>query len=1042
MKIFPHILCRVGGLSFDELAKLNYSVAFCDLLAKQRFLEADFERCKSELLADLKSFDATFSEFPTIRKMKKLIHKNRSLSSTTLESSTTLQSGVKIPNLPHTTLESSTTLQSGVKIPNLPHTTLESSTTLQSGVKIPNLPHTTLESSATYNGLLIQKKELTKMLETQLIIENLRIKTELQTLSKNPNFLNALPLSSIILAKSLKNYWNKNPKDFRKKELQTEQTVMKYLARMAAKTSPFSSFTKVSTTTLESSTTLQSGVKKTNIKPFPTTFKSSTTLQSGVKKTNIKPFPTTFKSTTTLQSGVKKINIKSFPTTLQSGVKKTNIKPFPTTLESGGTFESGVKKINIKSFPTTLQSGVKKTNIKPFPTTLESGGTFESGVEKTNIKPFYTTLESGGTFESGVEKTNIKSFYTTLESGGTYNNFLLQIFQTLFITNEKIFKYLKIRINSTLEKGDLEYRFLVNVQNIESFQRVEVQPILELFESYFIDNDGFFIFELINKIGEEVEAETADLLDFVQELVKIGFLQVDFGFHGNMENWLGKVRNFVEQTPVFDAADVEFFVDLERQLVDFQSAKIWERISILENTHGEIQAFLEKYGFNENLTEILSLEQLIYEDVIRSEIPSFEAKGIEKLVFSLHELLEKINFIQGKERLQIAHFFNNFYDDTAIIPLLDFYENYYKIGKQIKETEIPAIQAEAELLKNWAKAVGEIVLEKYEMDTVLELEISDFDKINERLNIQPKPLKGLSLGCFAQMYSEENELKAVLNGVMLGYGKMTGRFLKLTAQAFTDDLRKFNAALGKETLMADNVDASFFNANIHPPLLAYEISMPKSQNQLPENRQLKVNDLVIRKMNNEIVLWHLKLEKKVQVFDLGIQTPKGRSPLYQLLMNFSPNVPDLQYLKEAIEAGIPQNGKNNKIFPRVIFKNWVIFRKSWTFQNWEILYKIENKTELGVLQALKFALKQNKIRSKFYIKQKRNISIESIHNRKENKPIYIDINNVVLKNIFLKRIKNKDFLCEISEMLPIDENLIKIKESPFYIESVLQWYRS
>jgi hypothetical protein len=998
MKIFPHILCRVGGLSFDELAKLNYSVAFCDLLAKQRFLEADFERCKSELLADLKSFDATFSEFPTIRKMKKLIHKNRSLSSTTLESSTTLQSGVKIPNLPHTTLESSTTLQSGVeipnlphttlessttlqsgvKIPNLPHTTLESSTTLQSGVKIPNLPHTTLESSATYNGLLIQKKELTKMLETQLIIENLRIKTELQTLSKNPNFLNALPLSSIILAKSLKNYWNKNPKDFRKKELQTEQTVMKYLARMAAKTSPFSSFTKVSTTTLESSTTLQSGVKKTHIKPFPTTFKSSTTLQSGVKKTNIKPFPTTFKSSTTLQSGVKKTNIKPFPTTLESGVEKTHIKSFPTTLESGGTFESGVKKINIKSFP--------------------------------------TTLESGGTFESGVEKTHIKSFYTTLESGGTYNNFLLQIFQTLFITNEKIFKYLKIRINSTLEKGDLEYRFLVNVQNIESFQRVEVQPILELFESYFIDNDGFFIFELINKIGEEVEAETADLLDFVQELVKIGFLQVDFGFHGNMENWLGKVRNFVEQTPVFDAADVEFFVDLERQLVDFQSAKIWERISILENTHGEIQAFLEKYGFNENLTEILSLEQLIYEDVIRSEIPSFEAKGIEKLVFSLHELLEKINFIQGKERLQIAHFFNKFYDDNAIVPLLDFYENYYKIGKQIKETEIPAIQAEAELLKNWAKAVGEIVLEKYEMDTVLELEISDFDKINEQSNIQPKPLKGLSLGCFAQMYSEENELKAVLNGVMLGYGKMTGRFLKLTAQAFTDDLRKFNAALGKETLMADNVDASFFNANIHPPLLAYEISMPKSQNQLPENRQLKVNDLVIRKMNNEIVLWHLKLEKKVQVFDLGIQTPKGRSPLYQLLMNFSPNVPDLQYLKEAIEAGIPQNGKNNKIFPRVIFKNWVIFRKSWTFQNWEILYKIENKTELGVLQALKFALKQNKIRSKFYIKQKRNISIESIHNRKENKPIYIDINNVVLKNIFLKRIKNKDFLCEISEI--------------------------
>ncbi|MDZ7882463.1 MAG: hypothetical protein U5N53_05925 [Mycobacterium sp.] len=88
----------------------------------------------------------------------------------------------------------------------------------------------------------------------------------------------------------------------------------------------------------------------------------------------------------------------------------------------------------------------------------------------------------------------------------TYNNFLLQVFQMLFISNKNIFKYLKIRINSTLEKNDLEYRFLVNVQNVESFQRVEIQPILTLIESYFIENEHFIISDLIDEIGEAVEA--------------------------------------------------------------------------------------------------------------------------------------------------------------------------------------------------------------------------------------------------------------------------------------------------------------------------------------------------------------------------------------------------------------------------------------------------------------------------------------------------------------------------------------------------------
>ena len=493
-------------------------------------------------------------------------------------------------------------------------------------------------------------------------------------------------------------------------------------------------------------------------------------------------------------------------------------------------------------------------------------------------------------------------------------------------------------------------------------------------------------------------------------------------------------------TIVFDEADFQFFQYLKIELADFRNAKMWERIEILEKTHGAIQAFLEKYGFEGNLKEILPIEELIYEDIGSSKIVDFEEKAIEKLILPLHELLEKVNFLKGKERLQIDYFFNQYYNENAIVPLLDFHESYSKIGKQIKEIEIPAIQAEAELLKNWAKAVGEVVLEKYKFGEELKLEIKDFEYINEQLNMKPKQLKNYSLACFAQMFEEDAALKAVLNAVTLGYGKMTGRFLKLMPKPFTEDLQRFNAELTNETLMADNVDASFFNANIHPMLLTYEISMPKSQNQLSKKQQLNVMDLAIRKVNDKVILWHLKLKKRVQVFDLGIQTPKGRAPLYQLLMNFSPIVPNLQYLKEAIEKVIPQTEEKYVVFPRVVFENWVLFRKRWIFQDWESWCGAKKNSDLEQLKNLKSIFFQKKIRNHFYIKMISKSTDLLVQNRKTLKPSYMIFNNLFLSKKFNKNIKNKNMIIEIHEMFPKSENLLKINSQAHYIENVLQWY--
>lgn len=837
MKLLPHILCRITALPFESLEKLRFSDGFDDLLAAEKALENDLARLKTIILTDLKSFDATFPYFLKIRKLKKQIYKN------------------KVLNLDFNIFEKN---------------------------KI-------FDNLLIYNGLIHQKERMNHLLDATFEKENLRIKTELQRLSHHIDFQNALPLSSISFARALQKYQRKNPKDFRKKELQTESMLMQYLARMAAKTSPFSSFTKV----------------------------SSVTLANDAKN----------------------------------------------------------KK---------LDSFSKRNN----------------------------TL---------------------------YNNFLLNIFQTLFISNIDIFNYLPIRINSTLKKEKTEYQFLSNTDNVESFQRVEIQEILTIVELYFVDNEVVVVADLVGEMLVEIEAERLELLAFVQELVEIGFLEVEFNFCGNWENWQVGLRDFVAQTPVFEAADVLFFEDLERQLIDFQKANMPQRILILENTHQKIDNFLKKYKFEINLKTILPPEQLIYEDIATAEVPNFEAKAIEKLVFSLHHLLEIINFLKGKERLQIEYFFNQFYGENATVPLLDFYENYYKIGKKIKETDIPAIQAEGALLQNWAKAVGEMVLEKYAVDENLNLEITNFEAINQALNIKPKPLKTASLACLALMYEEDGALKAVLNSVTQGYGKMAGRFLKLMPEEFTADLRQMNEELEKDGLMADNVDASFFNANAHLPLLKYEITMPKSRNQLSENQQLKLVDLVVCKQENEIVIWHLKLKKRISIFDLGIQTLKGRSPLYQLLVNFSPVVPDLKYLKEAITVAISKKNEKEVVLPRVVFENWVLFRKEWIFKDVADFRMVQFEKDWQTIQTVKKILANKKIEDCFFIEMKPKVYSDEMESKKE-KPIYIDVKNIILLKNFLKLVQHENFTIKIVEMLPQPKNFLKIKSASYCVENVLHWY--
>ena len=841
IKVLPHILCRVAGMSFSELEAISFSDELQELNKNLLLYKSGYETHKKDVIDCLKRFQPDDENFSIIRKIKKLVRKNQ-----------------------HIPME-------WMEIEDI------------SG-KLP-----------VYNQILKIVENRTIEFENLFEKEAGEQRCKIQQLAKNPNFQKALPLSSISFAKRLQRYLDKNPADFKKKELQTERTVMQYLARMSAKTSPFSSFT-----------------------------------------------------------------------TLSYGA----IRP--------DRFQKPVRSLRVNEKTTSICR---------------------------------------------------------------YNNQILELFQTLFLSKIDFLSKLEVRLNPTLETQNDVYRFLINYQNVESFQTMEQQDFLSVIENYFTEKSVFTVEELIFLIINDYEIEVEAVIDFLMELVAIGFFEVDFGFNST-DNWLRPLRNYIEKVPCTLRVDWEFVDKLIQNLNDFPSADLTRRIMILENSHQLINEFIQRHFNNKvgkNIRLELSPEQLIYEDVANDFEWNFDKKAVDKLINSLHDLLQEVHFLQGKERLQMTFFFKNYFGENAEISLLDFYEQYYKIGKQIEETQIPTIQAEARLLKLWVNEIGKLVSGKYQQGEVLKLEVTDLQRINKKLGIELIPLKNISLSCFAQFFEEEKELKAVINGVSAGYGKMVGRFLKLMPDSFTEDLRSANLHLRQANKrQVENIDASFFNANLHPLFFDLEIGTPNGQNQLSESKQVRVSDLKVRCENDKLVLWESSRKTKIEVLDLGIQAQKGRSPLYQLLSNFSPIVPDIQYFREAIEQGITQVTADFRYYPQVDFSNLTLLRERFIILD---LAFLGNKGKSAVKwQEVKKWCVERGIKSNFFLRK----AVDNVHQKglykKAGKPIYFDINHLILLEAFFRLKASENDRYELIQTVPKVENILKIGGRKYFLEGIIQWY--
>jgi hypothetical protein len=737
------------------------------------------------------------------------------------------------------------------------------------------------------------------------------------------------------------------------------------------------------------------------------------------------------------------------------------------------------------------------------------------------------------------------------------NNFLYAYLKALLIKIPDIYRHFVLRPNPTLRESDGQYLYLTNSNNIDAFQRIPANPVLEVFRHLASENrEGIAFKNLVATIiaNEYIDATAEELTAYINQLLEYGFLEFNFGVSGIDPDWDLKLCQQLK--PIAEESQLvgELMAVLKnvRQLADnYGMATLLERQQILQEAHQQFREICmqlheaaglpaeerkpyEEYlaeerkkheeGQNEQRIEdkkepssedesqekkdepfkhqsptvfYFKPEQMFYEDSSLNATLKLDASKMSEVISTLHGLLQELKHFEGwqDERDKMLFYFREKFGEMESVDLLTFYESYYRDVKKpeakreeekrraaakkrdtdnaanenqieaqakTKPPEIPAIKIRQEQNQAWLDQFTEIIRNSNGAGQAeVRFTRRQILQTHEKLQRASTNHSACSYGVFVQLFLEsrdgEKRLMGVLNGSTPGFGKMFSRFLHVFDTHVTDELRSWNASNNHPALLVEDCDASYFNANLHPPLLPYEIWMPNGHNSLPPEKQIAVTELKVRldKTKQVLDLVHTATQKPAHIFDLGFQGYAGRSQLFQLLTKFA----GVEYLSVwPLLDTINRKGVGNNqaqqdtilIHPRVVYEGRLILqRRAWLVPKALLPSRRSGESQWEFFVRVNYWRQEHKIPVEVFVTvnprrraEKFNIDPEAFKNvaRDDYKPQYICFKNPLLVILFEKLLAKVPHHLKIEEMLPNSQQLLLFDQKRYVSEFVIQWY--
>lgn len=974
MTIFPYTLVRFGGDSFEHWASLNCKNLNQELQIQLR-LSHDIRESRSQLCEDLFNFVASLNDPAQqniIQNIRRDIFNARKLKNNKLNKAREILDSKLIEAVEHY---------------------LRLDQQLKSRV---------VEASALY------EREVSKL------------RTELQCLSDRDAIKKGLLLSSRSLLDRLPSYRKKAAKNFRKKELQVEQGLLKYLTRMYTKTSPFSTFTNLAVATTGDHK--EAPINAHHI--------------AGVSpvKGHIRLNNQLFRYLLDLLKNYKKAYLHF------------KLRPNPTLVREADNFLYLTNNNNIESF------------------------------QRIPLNPVVDLILE-------LVREN--------ERGVSFKELVATLMDNIDAEQDELEAYVK----QLIEYGCIEYN--IGVSGIDPDWDVQFRAKLLPLEKIDVPYIGALraTLQVIRQLGTRYEQASVD------ERTPI------------LQDAFEKFRSICMH--IHEAAGLPE----EERLTPEERQEVWKKKqqanTETDKSQSEEQSKQEETIFKHETSTIFHFkpEQIFYEDTTREAVVTLDKEGLVGIVEKLDELLQSMYAFKGvqDEKDTMNHYFKQKYGEGSETELLVFYEDYYRDYKrpqnEIKEKkkqesrqklqmkqegghhseehsaqeyseviqtlqkdirslednlpfhEVASINARVKTLERWTKKLSNSLSTDGLTDSqTCQTTQQNVDQINNHLNLMPSYSEPGSFGGFVQFYlNDAGQLMSVLNSSFSGFGKMLSRFLHILDDSVTAELRDWNIRNNtNDSIFIEDCDASYFNANLHPPLMPHEVWMPGGHNTLPEHEQIPITDFAIVHSKEKDQLWlkHIPTGKNAYVFDLGFQGHMGRSQLFQLLEKFSKAeyltpMPLINAINNQFGTSQGKKPPSITIQPRIVHENQIVLqRKSWFVpkalapvrspmdSDWDYYSKInEWRLEQLMPDEVFVFINPNRLGSDI------NPELVKKLTRDDYKPQYIDFKNPLLITLFEKLLSKVSGVFKIQEMLPNSEQMTRIDGERYVSEFVIQWYK-
>lgn len=657
------------------------------------------------------------------------------------------------------------------------------------------------------------------------------------------------------------------------------------------------------------------------------------------------------------------------------------------------------------------------------------------------------------------------------------NNAIFEYLKSILKRHPLLNEHLFIKLNITAAIKEDKICFLSNFNNIESFQQINAKGLqLMVYQHLNKHQEPVSFKQLILKLHQDLEGSDYESIKiYLIKLIESGMLELNLSFSGMDEEWGHKLLIFLGSLKKVEPSVLPItmlFENLQTYRDEYPSAVSFARYKILQEAEKQLNEVFselqqeaglplynspsdkkiaeesletEKFSSHKFMPYYFSARHIFYEDCFtteKTELPEQEVKAFINKTNQLINHLLPLDVLR-KERNKMRDFFLQYYQADEAIDLITFYKDYYfYVKKPEKELEL-LNDTDFLALKNWKDAVSGKLSEIEDKDeNLINLDSNFFTDLPGASDLS----KNSTAGMFVQFGEAENDFAGVVNALLPGMGKVSGRFLSLFDRKITDSFIQHNEKLHPGTIKVELNDASTFNANIHPPLLAQELELPGGNNIYPSGKQLKICDLKVKYDEEKGILKLYKDDTELYSYDLSLESFYNRSNLYQLLSHFNPDArvslqPFIQLIDQFYQDQHPVPLPDLFALPRIVYaKNVILRRKTWRIKTTIVPQQDQFETDFEYFIKLNDWLNKNNLPHEVFLflrkrayQHKSDDKREGLHD--DYKPQYLSFHSPLFLALFKKLLLRAGNYITLEEVFPKPaQNKVS--------EYLIQWYNN